>query len=283
VNHSPHITVLHQINMQAVWLLLACLGAVNAASGAVEVDLVFPRNDTYAPSSTFPFIVAFQNPGLAPFLNLGLSLSIRNLSDVAREQGEKYPSYDMRWANFSSSDPYYELRVLNFDKEATWIVTWDVSWDSCTKDSLDGMKPGKPITTNTTDRWMIFTTKASGKEVDLFATTTSRNCSENEGVAISIADTLPVPPRIDWKYNNGNGTCASMAFTTPAPSPCNIQFDSVAASSMSSAITSRNCAATRRPGDSCPFDKAKSAAGQRTGLATVALAVVFGVLGYTIV
>jgi hypothetical protein len=269
--------------MQAVWLLLACLGAVNAASGVVEVDLVFPRNDTYAPSSTFPFIFAFQNPGLAPFLNLGLSLSIRNLSDAAREQGEKYPSYDMRWANFSSSDPYYELRVLNFDKAATWIVTWDVYWDSCTKDSLDGRIPGKPITTNITDRWMIFTTKASGKEVDLVAATTSRDCPENEGVAISIADTLPVPARIDWRYNNGNGTCASMASTTPAPSPCNIQFDSVAASSMSSAMTSRKCAATRRPGDSCPFDKDKSAARQLTGRAAGVIATVVGVLGYIVV
>jgi hypothetical protein len=278
---SFHITILHHFNMQVAWLHLACLGAVNAASGVVEVDLVFPRNDTYAPSSTFPIIFAFQNPGLAPFLNLGLFLSIQNFDDMARMQGEKSPDYDMRWANFSSNNPYYELRVLNFGKEGTWIVTWDVGWNSCTQDSLDGMH-GEPIRTNITSRWMVFTTKASGKEVDLVAATTNRNCSEDKGVAISIAATLSVPYNVDWEYNNGNGTCASMASTTPAPTPCQVKFDSIAASSMSSSITSRNCAATRRPGDSCPFDKGKNAATQLTGKAAVCLTAVFGVLAYIV-
>jgi hypothetical protein len=267
--------------MQAVWLVLACLGAVNAASGVVEVDLVFPRNDTYAPSSAFPVIFAVQNPGLAPFLNLGLSLTIRNLNDDRQEA--KTPFYDLRWANFSSSDPYYELRVLNFNREATWKVSWSVNWDSCTEDSLGRDTRGEPFTTNITTHGMYFTTKASGKGVDLVAATTDRKCSEDEGFAISIAATLPVPDNINWKYNNGNGTCASMASTTPAPTPCQVKFDSVATSSMSSAIASRACAATRRPGDSCPFDEVKSAAGQLTGRAEVALAIVFGVVGYILV
>jgi hypothetical protein len=276
-----HITILHHFNMKAAWLLLACLGAVNAASGVVEVDLVFPRNDTYAPSSTFPIIFAFQNPGLAPFLNLGLFVSIRNLDDVAMMQGEKSPDFDIKSANFSSNDTYYELRVLNFSKEGTWIVIWDIGWDSCTQDSLVKVYD-EPIRTNITSRWMVFTTKASGKQVDLVAATTNRNCSENEGVAISIAATLSVPYNVDWEYNNGNGTCASMASTTPAPTPCQVKFDSIAASSMSSSITSRDCAATRRPGDSCPFDKDKSAAEKLTGGAAVGMAGVFGALGYLV-
>jgi hypothetical protein len=141
---------------------------------------------------------------------------------------------------------------------------------------------GEPIRTNITSRWMVFTTKASGKEVDLVAATTNRNCSEDEGVAISIAATLSVPYNVDWEYNNGNGTCASMASTTPAPTPCQVKFDSIAASSMSSSITSRDCAATRRPGDSCPSDKGKNAATQLTGKAAVCLTAVFGVLTYIV-
>jgi hypothetical protein len=277
----PHITVLHRINMQAAWILLACLGAVNAASGVVEVDLVFPRNDTYTPSGTFPLIFAFQNPELAPSLNPQISVIIRNMDDNL--QTGKEPSYDMRWANFSSSNPYYELRVLNFDTEARWKLDWDVSWDSCTEDSLNSSLRGygKPITTNRTSRGLMFTINNSGRKVDLIAATTNRNCSDSEGVAISIATTLPVPENFDWDFANGNNrTCASMASTTPAPTPCRVQFDSTADLSMSSAISSRVCRATRKTGDSCPSDEEKGAAEHLTGGVTAGLVALFGALGY---
>jgi hypothetical protein len=64
---------------------------------------------------------------------------------------------------------------------------------------------------------------------------------------------------------------------------CQVKFDSAAAASMSSAITSRHCSATRRPGDSCPFDEDKSAAAQLNGGAAAALAAIFGVTGYSTV
>lgn len=43
----------------------AGLGAIVSASGVLEVDLVFPHNDTYAPTEWFPIVFAFQNAELA--------------------------------------------------------------------------------------------------------------------------------------------------------------------------------------------------------------------------
>ncbi|KAK4155344.1 hypothetical protein C8A00DRAFT_13646 [Chaetomidium leptoderma] len=53
---------------RAVWSLvasLAWLGAIVNAAGVLEVDLVFPRNETYAPPTYMPVIFAFRNPELA--------------------------------------------------------------------------------------------------------------------------------------------------------------------------------------------------------------------------
>ncbi|PGH11757.1 hypothetical protein AJ80_07018 [Polytolypa hystricis UAMH7299] len=50
-------------------LLLACAGTtVQAASGNLEIDLIFPQNDTYSPQPIIPVAFAFQNSALAGFL-----------------------------------------------------------------------------------------------------------------------------------------------------------------------------------------------------------------------
>jgi hypothetical protein len=282
---SPsHITyrplpILPSISMQTFLVLLACLGVVDAAAGVLEVDLVFPRNDTYAPTSLFPVIIAFQNARLVPFLNPKLSLEIANVDD--NYQTGVSSLYDMRWANFSSSEPYYELRVFSeFNKEGRWRLAWQVSWDSCTEDSL-GIFLGKNIIRNESRHSTRFTIKNSAQNVDLVAATTDRNCSENEGVAISIATTLPVPEGVEW---DGGRTCASLSPTTPAPTPCQVKFDSAAASSMSSSITASHCKATQTPGSSCsPGSNVKNAAQQLASGAAAGLAAVFVALGYLLV
>jgi hypothetical protein len=263
--------------MQVALILLACLGAVNAAAGVLEVDLVFPRNETYSPTLIFPVIFAFQNSALAPFLNPTLLLDITGI-DNDRQTGALY---DLRWANFSSSDPYYELRVVDFTKEGRWQLTWELGWDSCTEDSL-ALSRLDGITTNRTTHSTWFTIKNSTQDVDLVAATTNRNCTENEGVSISVATTVPVPKQVTWE--GVSGACASLASTTPAPTPCQVKIDSAAALSMSSAMTSRYCQATLvAPGDLCSSEgDDKSTAQRLAGGAAVGLAAALGALGYIV-
>ncbi|KAF1835103.1 hypothetical protein BDW02DRAFT_579077 [Decorospora gaudefroyi] len=190
--------------MQAILFLAACAGAVNAALGVMEVDLVFPRNETYAPTEIFPLIFAFQNSELAPLLKPRLS----------------------------------EYHVLQF------------------------------------------TIDKSGQEVDLVAATTNRNCTQDEAYDIDgTAVAINVPTTLVY----GGTTCASMASTTPAPTPRQIKFDSAAASDMSSSMTSLACDQTRVPRSACPTPTETSDAQQLVGGGAAGFAAAFGAMGYMVV
>jgi hypothetical protein len=263
-------------SMQAALLFAAWAGAVSAALGVMEVDLVFPRNETYAPTKIFPVIIAIQNPELAPFLNPTLSVDLTNLETQAGISA----FYDLRWTNFSGSSPFHQLKVFsNFNEEGSWRLNWEVSWDSCTESSLEFAGTG--IATNRTSHATWFAIKNAAHEIDLVDATANRVCKDEEAVAINVAATLEVPDHITWK-DYGGKTCASMASTTPAPTPCQVKFDSAAASNISASMTSLYCEKTRVPGSSCPTDD-KSSAERLVGGGIAGLVTVFGILGYMMV
>jgi hypothetical protein len=261
------------------WALGVCSGAVNAAasktSGVVEVDLVFPRNETYAPTSILPIVFGFQNSELAPFLGLQLSFTVwrwDNLSDFPVTS-----SYDLRWANFSSNDPYFEYRhFTKFDREGTWKLTWTVGWANCTEDSL--AKQGKDrVEFHSSTTSTVFTTKNSAQEVDLSTATKNEDCSTDMGFAFNVTNTHKVPTGIEWA---GGETCVAVAPSLPTPNPCQVKIDSAAAASMSASITERRCKGTDPPAD-CPSDES---AAQKLLVGGVAcLMAVVGALGYTMV
>lgn len=65
-----------RVNMLSTFLALflaSLLGAVGAGAitfpATVEVDLVFPRNDTYTPAALIPIVFAIQNAQLAASLD----------------------------------------------------------------------------------------------------------------------------------------------------------------------------------------------------------------------
>lgn len=61
------------------------VGTAHAAtrdiSGVVEVDLLFPRNDTCAPAPHVPIVFAIQNTELAPLLNLWIGFEVYNMTN----------------------------------------------------------------------------------------------------------------------------------------------------------------------------------------------------------
>ena len=63
---------------RASWLLAACMGTIINASDILEVDLLFPRNETYAPTNRFPVVFAFQNSKRARYLNPQISYILWN-------------------------------------------------------------------------------------------------------------------------------------------------------------------------------------------------------------
>lgn len=61
-------SVLLAVLLPVVLLGVARVGATTFPA-TVEVDLIFPRNDTYGPSVLFPIVFAIQNIALAPSLD----------------------------------------------------------------------------------------------------------------------------------------------------------------------------------------------------------------------
>lgn len=273
-----HVLLCRRLTSLACWFLVAYVGAVGAAasnsSAIVEVDLTFPRNETYAPSPLLPVVFAFQNAKLASSLNARILFDIWDYNN--RSESSVSATYSLRWANFSSSDPYFEYRGFSykFNTEGIWMLTWRLGWDSCTEESLD-LVGNHRLVANYSGDTIIFTTKKSSQEVDLVAVSNNQTCSESAGVTVNITNTLKVPAWVDW---DGGETCAVVASSTSTPDPCRVKIDAVAASSISSSITSRACLATDPP-VACPADDENAA--QRVAVVSVAcLAAGFGVLGY---
>lgn len=262
----------------AAVLLAAFVGGAtravaSPASGVTELDLAFPRNQTYAPAPRLPVVFAYQNPELATALNTHVSFTIWNWDNMSNTVVTS--SFDAGQANLSSGDPYLQYAYFEgFNTEGHWFLKWTVSWSSCTEASLDSVSAKDRIAHNSTTWAVHFTTKDSAPEMDLTAATDHKDCPEELGLAFDVTDTLKVPAQVDW---SGSDSCAVVAAVMPTPSPCQVTIDSAAASSMAASMTASVCRSKNAfppVGVECPPDD-KSSARQlaATGMVGVAAAV----------
>ncbi|KAF2281536.1 uncharacterized protein EI97DRAFT_429549 [Westerdykella ornata] len=274
---------MHVFSWTTWWFLAASMVPVGAGasktSGVVEVDLVFPRNETYAPTPLLPIIFAFQNAELAPSVGFQIRFYAADWKtwDPSKMWTIFTHEYDMRWANFTSREPYFEYDPFkSFRDEGTWLLVWEVTWASC-NDTQDRYYRDRPIL-NTTGGQIIFTTKISGPEIDLIAATNDQNCAENWGVAVDVPDVRDAPSGVEWFPST---TCAVTATTTPKPDPCKVKIDAEIASSISSSMTSAVCnsASTDIP---VPCPSKKSAAHQLRIGGWACLLAAFGALGHSL-
>ncbi|KAK4158316.1 hypothetical protein C8A00DRAFT_39503 [Chaetomidium leptoderma] len=259
---------------RAAWSLVAwlsCLGRgtiVDAAAGGIlEFDVVFPRNETYAPTDSLPVVFAFQNAELAQYLIPQISYTIHNQSNLLGNDSVS-GLRDLTWANWSSHEPYFSSASLQnsnrFATEGSWRLTWRLYWESCDEGSLGSV--GRPVTfgeVNSTGWSVDFTLKAGGQPVDL-------TCPEELGVAINVTGTT---------FNVSGGTCMVVPSVTPTttPNPCLVKVDSAAAASMSAAWHDTLCQSSDKPADCSSTEST----GQRLAVAgTACLAAAFGALGF---
>ncbi len=249
------------------------MGAVNAAasdsSGVVEVDLVFPRNDTYAPTPYVPIVFGFQNTELAPLLNLSIELRVWNITNGSRvDQGSFGDNYDdLRWTNTSSTDPLLIYRHYDqLNTEGIWRLVWTLTWSNCT---LEPYWTGTNLTGYMQSSGITFTTRKSAQDIDLVTATEDQNCTEDQGIAFKIMNTE--------EAFDGGGRCAAVANYTVTPNPCRVKIDSAAASNISASLPEQLCS-RRYPPIDCPSDKS---AAQRLLVGGITfLMAAFGALSY---
>jgi hypothetical protein len=265
-------------------VLLACLWAVVDAAGVLEIDLLFPRNETYAPHTRFPVIFALRNPHLAQHLRPEINWVILNASrsdptSVRLADGK----HRFFWTNETTQEPYFLYHFPNLrSHEGPVHLGWWANWISC---NLSSSEPAFEVgETELLTLNIDFTVKSGGQSVDLVAAT-ARNDEETcaqPGVAINVTDeTRWVPDDPLDIHDYGDETCAVLASSSPTPTanPCHVEITSAAAESIWASLAADWC--LYKPANDTSFDCAKYNAAERLTVAGVAcLAAAFGAVGY---
>lgn len=233
-------------------LLWAAQVAATTFPATVEVDLIFPRNDTYPPSALFPIVFAFQNAALAPSLDPGFDMTLWDSNGNGASVLD--PSIDLKWTNFSSSEPTYvytyvtSLNTTNGTTAASYRLNWAFGAGNCSNEG-----GAQTIGGGFRDNGVVFTIQSGAQQPDLIAASTT-SCANMSHFAFNLTGTLDVtqPDKYD-----GRNSCAVFSDVHPLVdgNPCAAQVGSVAASSISAALTATACAAAT-PVISCPSDNA---------------------------
>ncbi|KAL2820423.1 hypothetical protein BJX63DRAFT_380758 [Aspergillus granulosus] len=273
---------------QASWLLAASMGAIVNAVSVVEVDLVFPRNETYSPTQAYPFVFAVQNSEKAQLLNLRVSYRMNNWDNSSDTFHPITPYVYLERANLSSSDPYLSYRFFSGLNPGHWWLTWEVEYQSC---NVDAERSSDGLIHNSYSWSRMFTiansTSTPDREVDLVAATANDSCpGDMNAVAINVTDTtMQTIKSINW---TGRDTCVVTTNSTSGnpvhtPNPCGVSISPEVAASISANFTAQKCSEPNPPNyvDCSAADK--SAAQKLIILAVSGLLAMFGAFAFTIV
>ena len=233
-----------------LFYLLAFLPCWSAAQltfpVTVEVDLIFPRNNTYSPTAHMPIVFAIQNSRYAVPLDLSFQYTLFNGSGVFNTPLVTYRELNLTSADFSSSDPYFAIDSVPYmnTTEGVWTFTWTSFSGNCSYTVINGthnqaaLGAGVWGTHVAQDSGPIeFTIKNGAQQPDLVAATADDTCANSGNFTFNVTGTLNVtyPPLF-----NGRSSCAVLPtpLSTPPANPCGAKLNSSAASSILAAITS---------------------------------------------
>jgi hypothetical protein len=217
----------------------------------VEVDLIFPRNDTYVPTPLMPVVFAIHNSQLADPLDMAISWVLLR----GTEPGFKFletGTIELENAHFSSNEPYFAIDSMSniSTSEGIWTFTWSLGTGNCSNgDTYSPTIIGSNITTTFNSQIFpvrtVFTTKNGMQQPDLVAATADDACANIESFTFNVTGTLDLPYTPN-EYGNRK-SCAILASlqSTPTPNPCGAKLNASAASSISAALSS--CAAVHNP------------------------------------
>jgi len=228
----------------------------------VEVDLVFPRNDSFAPGQYLPIVFAIQNARAAPGLLFQLNAALyrdgaNGTSTFIGNQGLTRTNY----STTSGTEPYFVVLTTNITNstEGRFGLLWEVMTTNCSATLVEDQSPHNPTAqlsrfSNVT--W--FTLRNDARPPSLV--TTPESCPVSMK-AFNVSSTVPVQrePGNSWE----DPVCAVLGDTPPQPSPCAVKIDSTVASSLSAVISATACANMNTVrGVGCP-DAKKSDSGKR--------------------
>jgi hypothetical protein len=263
-----------------LWHLLALFTGWSSAQtfpSVAEVDLLFPRNDTYAPTVLMPVVFAIQSLVAAAPLNLALQWQLSQLLPSGNVSVAANGDITKSYLSASTPGPYYEYSGFYNSTilEGTWQLFWVLSSDNCTQfptndSSIPGYEQGNIL---------IFTTKNGAQATDLVAATADGVCAGAESFSFNVTGVE--------KVSVGSGdsvtSCAVVAPMSPtsSPNPCAAQLNATGASSISAFLTASACSSPTSL-VSCPSKKGAGSIQVQLGR-PIWLVATFGWLLYTTV
>ncbi|KAM3467141.1 hypothetical protein MY5147_008874 [Beauveria neobassiana] len=156
--------------------VLAATSANVSLPAVVEFDLLFPRNETYALGSTFPFIFAMQNAELVSYMGSSGPLVLVRVSredDYSATLAAFRPHLNYSRSNDNTKSGnengvyfvYADMRSAILSN-GTWVIGWDVTMPNCSRDSKASSAINGGVTGTTQPRYTMFTISANGKQPD---------------------------------------------------------------------------------------------------------------------
>lgn len=172
------------------------------------------------------------------------------------------PLMDLRWTNFSGSDPTYVYTFVTTLNTAggkvlgSHALSWAFGAGNCSIQD-GGLKLGGGFR----DAGVWFTIQDGAQQPELVpGTAGSSSCANLSHFAFNLTGTLNVPVSVQYHYDDRN-TCAVFSDVQPlvAGNPCAAQVNPATASSISAALTATACAAAH-PVFSCKSTNSTNAA-----------------------
>ncbi|KAK1831980.1 hypothetical protein QBC39DRAFT_349871 [Podospora conica] len=283
------------------WLLALPTLPACSASSLFEVDVVFPRNATYAPSSRFPIVLAFKNSELAKNLRPVVRSNVWN-GTKPREQSVGTPLLLTPTTWNITSDESVSLRVYTIDLSQNegqhgYLLWW--SYKRCNDDigspprgsNGDMTQADYPVISDTSGDERVnvwFTINKDAPKLDLVAATSDeRAClaqpQPQPGVTVTLGQTREYPAFTPsgLAVVTEAGTCEVQPVfeALTDSSPCRVRIDAAASTSIAALLDEPHCQRTPRPAE-CSKPK-ENAAGQLLAAAMVAsLTAAFGGVGF---
>ncbi|KAK4038346.1 hypothetical protein C8A01DRAFT_17577 [Parachaetomium inaequale] len=202
----------------------------------VEFDLVFPRNDTYAPAPVFPVVFAVQNlPEAAVSSSLYLDWYLTRAQGEYLETGR----VDFDRVN-ASSNPYFVVgwtgKINSTESADTYTLLWSFRHPNC---SLGMFGSATDFDSSEYQDFITFTVAAGGKQPDFAA---DRDTCPTRHATFEQTGTLPAAGTTWNNYNSARDVCGVLATSPPPANPCAAKINDAAASSILAELTTSACA-----------------------------------------
>ncbi|KAA8646333.1 hypothetical protein EYZ11_013272 [Aspergillus tanneri] len=240
--------------------LVVALGTADPTGlGFGEVDVVFPRNDTFELMPLMPIVFAVQNPAAIGQVYPTLEYMVSSL-DTPSEDKIHWAQLPIRRlpANETTTTFLHDGLANRLNTENMWEFAWTMRWTNCSTsdngtafDDDHGLddQDGFHRRTSSPYQSFIFTTAKGGRQPNLTAISIGDDCGRTQALAFNVTQTLKVPT--GPLRGDGVSSCALLASPAPTPRPCKVSVAPEAASSISSTLTHAECYAAT-PAVSCP-------------------------------